>query len=120
LDATDPAADASALVSERPPGTLVVNATGMGKDRPGSPVDDTVVFPEHSIAWEFNYRGRLNFAAQARAQAHTRQVSVYDGWRYFIRGWLQIVEDAYEVPIPPPLARELADLAAGVRTGRPT
>jgi hypothetical protein len=26
------------LVSAAPPGSLIVNATGMGKDRPGSPI----------------------------------------------------------------------------------
>ena len=44
---------------------LVVNATGMGKDRPGSPVDGTAVSREGGVVWEFNYRGSLDFLRQA-------------------------------------------------------
>src|SRR5205085_8593929 len=50
-----------ALVAELPPGSVVINATGMGKDTPGSPVTDAVRFPEDAIAWELNYRGDLDF-----------------------------------------------------------
>src|SRR5207248_699095 len=49
------------LMAELPPGSLVINATGMGKDRPGSPITDEGVFPLHGIAWELNYRGKLDF-----------------------------------------------------------
>lgn len=116
LDATDSATHAATLVSTAPPGTLVVNATGMGKDRPGSPVGPSVTFPERAIVWEFNYRGRLDFATQARAQSESRSLSVHDGWRYFVRGWLQVVEDVYDIQLTPTTRRELADLAASVRT----
>ncbi len=51
-----------------PPGSLVVNATGMGKDRPGSPLGPTSVFPRDGVVWEFNYRGSLDFWHQALAQ----------------------------------------------------
>ncbi len=33
------------LVGSAPPGSLVVNATGMGKDRPGTPISDGARFP---------------------------------------------------------------------------
>ena len=52
-----------------PPRSLVVNATGMGKDRPGSPLRAGAAFPERSAVWELNYRGELEFLRQARAQA---------------------------------------------------
>jgi len=35
--------------------SLVINATGMGKDTPGSPITDDGLFPENGWAWEFNY-----------------------------------------------------------------
>ena len=47
---------------------MVVNATGLGKDAPGSPITDAARFPENGSAWEFNYRGDLVFLDQANAQ----------------------------------------------------
>lgn len=58
-----------ALLATLPEGSLVINATGMGKDRPGSPLTDGGLFPLHSVAWDLNYRGELDFLRQARAQA---------------------------------------------------
>lgn len=49
------------IVSELREGALVVNATGMGKDRPGSPLSPATKLPRRSIAWDFNYRGDLGF-----------------------------------------------------------
>jgi shikimate 5-dehydrogenase len=65
-------------------GSVVINATGMGKDRPGSPVTDAGLFPVSGIAWELNYRGELDFMHQALAQRETRNVTVEDGWLYFL------------------------------------
>lgn len=59
--------DASAgdgLVSTAPAGSLVVNATGLGKDRPGSPLTEAATFPERAVIWELNYRGSLKFLAR--------------------------------------------------------
>ena len=57
-----------ARVAALPPDSVVANATGLGKDRPGSPLTDAVVFPQRATAWDFNYRGDLVFLDQARAQ----------------------------------------------------
>ncbi len=57
-----------ALLAELPAHSLVVNATGMGKDLPGSPISDAGVFPCNGIVWEFNYRGELDFLQQAMRQ----------------------------------------------------
>ena len=54
------------------PGSLVVNATGLGKDAPGSPLTDAVRFPQDGLVWEYNYRGELVFLDQARAQQKAR------------------------------------------------
>jgi shikimate dehydrogenase len=48
------------LMASLPPGSMVINATGMGKDRPGSPVTDSGLFPEDGLVWELNYRGELD------------------------------------------------------------
>ena len=74
------ATTASAAV---PPHALVVNATGLGKDRAGSPLPPGTVLPPSATAWDFNYRGDLTFLAEARAQGAT----AVDGWDYFVAGW---------------------------------
>ena len=56
------------IMGEMAGGSLVINATGMGKDRPGSPITDAGRFPVDGVAWELNYRGALGFMHQALAQ----------------------------------------------------
>ena len=43
------------IVEALPAGSLVINATGLGKDRPGSPLTDHCKFPENGLVWELNY-----------------------------------------------------------------
>jgi shikimate dehydrogenase len=107
--------DASQLVNDLPPGSLVVNATGLGKDRPGSPLTDEVSFPIDGIAWEFNYRGSLEFLAQAREQHLSKNLTVVDGWRYFIHGWSQVIADVFSLTLTEALVDELARVAETVR-----
>lgn len=57
-----------ALVSSLPPYSLVVNATGLGKDAPGSPITDRAISPKDSLVWEINYRGNLLFREQAESK----------------------------------------------------
>ncbi|MGA0543055.1 shikimate dehydrogenase family protein [Neotabrizicola sp. VNH66] len=92
--------DADAVVAELPPGSMVVNATGLGKDGPGSPLSDAVQFPEGGIVWEFNYRGDLVFLDQARAAAASRGLTVHDGWVYFIHGWTRVIAEVFDIDIP--------------------
>ncbi len=112
---TESPADVDALLAQLPSGSLVVNATGMGKDRPGSPLSDGAVLPEAGIVWEFNYRGSLNFLHQAEAQQAERRLTVVDGWRYFIHGWTQVIADVFDISMPRELVDELAAAAAAVR-----
>jgi shikimate 5-dehydrogenase len=86
------------LLSTLPEGSVVINATGMGKDRPGSPITDEGLFPLHSVAWELNYRGELAFLHQARAQAQ-RHVQAYDGWDYFVVSWADHIAEILHVSI---------------------
>jgi shikimate dehydrogenase len=106
---------ADEAVAAAPAGTLIINATGMGKDLPGSPVSDGVVFPEHGVVWDLNYRGELEFLRQARAQAGARSLTVEDGWRYFIHGWSEVIAEVFDMELTPRILRELGDEAAGVR-----
>jgi len=106
---------ADELLAGLPGGSLVVNATGMGKDRPGSPLTDRASWPQDGLAWEFNYRGSLEFLHQARARQQDRGLTVEDGWRYFVHGWSQVIGDVFDVPMPHATVVELADVAASVR-----
>jgi len=89
-------------------GALVVNATGLGKDRPGSPLPEAATFPEAAVAWDLNYRGDLRFLEQARAQ----RVRTEDGWVYFVAGWITVMSHVYGFPLTEKLI-ERAMSAAG-------
>jgi shikimate 5-dehydrogenase len=89
-----------AVVGGLKAGSLVVNATGLGKDAPGSPLTDAVRFPEKALVWEYNYRGELVFLDQARAQEKSRSLTIADGWVYFIHGWTRVIAEVFGVDIP--------------------
>jgi shikimate dehydrogenase len=84
------------VVSELPAGSLVVNATGMGKDRPGSPIADDTLFPKNAFVWEFNYRGSLEFLHQAKRQSEQRNLHVEDGLTYFVYGWALVIGEVFD------------------------
>ena len=94
------ASDNDAVLAGLKPGSFVVNATGLGKDRPGSPLGDEARFPERAIAWDLNYRGNLVFLDQARAQQDARGLQVENGWTYFLHGWTQVIAEVFHVDIP--------------------
>ncbi len=107
--------DVDALLGSLPATSLVVNATGMGKDRPGSPLSADSRFPERGVVWEFNYRGPLDFWHQALAQQQERRLQVEDGWRYFVHGWTQAVAEVFDVAMPAGTVDELGHIAARLR-----
>lgn len=92
--------DNDRVLASLPERSLVVNATGLGKDAPGSPLTDRGVFPARGIAWDLNYRGDLLFLDQARAQEESRGLQVEDGWIYFVHGWTQVIAEVFHVGIP--------------------
>lgn len=100
------------------PGSLVANATGLGKDRPGSPLLDAAPLPFDGVAWEFNYRGTLTFLAQAEAQAGAKRLTVGDGWLYFLHGWSTVIAAVFGLGIDPPTMDRLEQVAAPLRPGR--
>ena len=111
--------DNSRLLAQLPPGSLIINATGMGKDRPGSPLDDDTLFPAESIVWELNYRGELDFLKQAKRQALAQKLQVHDGWDYFIHGWTGVISDVFGIEIPDDQQRfaRLSQLAVDASAG---
>jgi shikimate 5-dehydrogenase len=103
------------IIAGMPDGTVVINATGMGKDTPGSPVTDEGIFPQNGIAWEINYRGELDFWHQAMVQQETRNVFVEDGWLYFLHGWTQVIAEVLHIDIEGDLFEQLGDIAEELR-----
>lgn len=103
------------LLGTLPEHSVVINATGMGKDLPGSPITDRAVFPLHGVVWEFNYRGELDFLHQAQAQQFSRDLRVEDGWLYFLHGWTQHIAEVLHLPLTPEAFRRLAEIAAAAR-----
>ena len=103
------------LMAKLPEYSIVINATGMGKDTPGSPVTDAGVFPRNGIAWEFNYRGELDFMHQALAQVESQNLRVEDGWVYFLHGWSQVIVEVLDIDLTPELFKELDKAASTVR-----
>ncbi len=83
------------ILASLPPGSLVVNASGLGKDAPGSPISDQAVFPANGYVWEFNYRGSLEFLHQAERQREARNLVVEDGLTYFVYGWALVIGEVF-------------------------
>ena len=95
-----PGETADERLAALPAYSLVVNATGMGKDRPGSPISNQARWPDFAYAWELNYRGERPFLHQATAQQEARSLVVRDGWLYFIHGWARVIAEVFHLPLP--------------------
>jgi len=104
-----------ALMQSLPDYSIVINATGMGKDTPGSPITNNGLFPINGIAWEFNYRGELDFLHQALAQREARKLLVEDGWLYFLHGWTQVIAQVLHIDLTSELFARLQEAAQRVQ-----
>lgn len=109
------APDQDTALHALPAGSLVVNATGLGKDRPGSPIGDAARFPDHGLVWEFNYRGPRDFLEQARRQAPDRRLTVADGWVYFLHGWAHVIAEVFDLGLDEALLARLEHAADPLR-----
>ena len=108
---------ADRVINSLKSGSMVVNATGLGKDGPGSPITDGAMFPQNGIVWEFNYRGELEFLHQAMKQKADKALLIEDGWDYFVIGWSQVIADVFDLEVPDtgPLFDELSEQAEKLR-----
>ncbi|KLU62255.1 shikimate dehydrogenase [Peptococcaceae bacterium CEB3] len=103
-----------AIMNGMKPYSLVVNATGRGKDTPGSPITSGGVFPENSLVWELNYRGDLDFLQQANAQKERNSLQVEDGWIYFIQGWTQVIFEVFHLGMEAEGFHRLVEIANSI------
>ena len=110
--------DNDAALAPIPAGSVIANATGLGKDRPGSPITEAAVFPENAFAWEFNYRGDLTFWRQAQNQKVQKNLNVQDGWVYFIHGWSQVIAEVFHLTLTDEIINQLSDAASAIRPTR--
>ena len=104
-----------AWVRRQRPGTLVVNATGSGKDGDAEPVTPDVVFPSGSVFWDLNYRGELRTLAAARNQAAARGLAVHDGLALFCHGWAAALTAVLGLAEDPGLADAFAAVLPEVK-----
>ena len=104
------------ILAQMPEASLIINATGMGKDTPGSPLTNRAQFPKNGIAWELNYRGELDFLHQALKQVDSRKLTVEDGWLYFLHGWTQVIAQVLGVKIEGEIFDRLAAIAGRICT----
>ncbi len=107
--------DNDRILHKLKPYSMVVNATGLGKDRPGSPLSDDCEFPENSLIWELNYRGGLKFMHQALDQKGDKNLHVEDGWRYFVHGWSEHISEVFDFELTDDLVADLDQAAAEVK-----
>lgn len=112
---SDPAEN-DALMRGLPAGSLVINATGMGKDKPGSPVTQMARFPANGLIWELNYRGERRFLRQAESHADERNLTIEDGWHYFLHGWTSVIAEVFQIDLSGAVFEQLASAAAAQRT----
>lgn len=109
------AGDNDALLAALPKGSLVINATGLGKDKPGSPLSRDALFPREGLIWELNYRGRRDFMRGAQAQAAARDLRVADGWDYFLHGWTEAIAEVFQIVINDDSFAQMTTVAAANR-----
>ncbi|MDD2393346.1 MAG: shikimate dehydrogenase [Eubacteriales bacterium] len=105
--------DNDRILGSLPAHSVVINATGLGKDRPGSPLTGTELFPLNGLVWELNYRGDLLFMKQALEQADDRKLTVEDGWIYFVHGWTQVITQVFHIDLTPEMLSDCSEIAKG-------
>ena len=56
-------------------------------------------FRSPGAIWELNYRGARPFLHQARAQQAARNLTVVDGWKFFLYGWSSVMSLVLDIPL---------------------
>jgi shikimate 5-dehydrogenase len=111
----DEPADNDAILSGSPARSFIINASGLGKDLPGSPISRHATFPAEALVWDLNYRGELGFLSMAAEQAEHGRIEIHDGWRYFLHGWTEVIAEVFGIEMTPERFDDLAAAAAPLR-----
>ncbi|MCW2643262.1 MAG: shikimate dehydrogenase [Dactylosporangium sp.] len=113
-------ADNDRILSASPARSFVINATGLGKDLPGSPISRHAQFPAEGLVWDLNYRGALDFLTTAAEQTEHRRIEIHDGWRYFLHGWTEVIAEVFGIEMTSERFDDLAAAADPLReAGKP-
>jgi len=90
---------ADSIIEKLKTQSVIVNATGLGKDKEGSPFSEKTNIPQESYLWEFNYRwdNKPNFYNIAKEQEINKKLKIIDGWIYFIHGWTQVMSRVFHI-----------------------
>ncbi len=106
------------ILSNIPPSSLIVNASGLGKDLPGSPISNNAEIPLNSIIWEFNYRGDLEFLKIAQRQRDCKNLIIENGWNYFIFGWGYVMSKVFKFPPSDNIFAKFLSIANDLQTNK--
>ena len=77
---------------------LIINASGLGKDRPCPQFDLSGITSKHFGYWDFNYRGNLELLQSFRDVEKVNDIRIYDGRKYFYCGWSYVMSHVAGVP----------------------
>ncbi|WP_158691059.1 hypothetical protein [Streptomyces sp. 351MFTsu5.1] len=85
-------------------GSIIVNASGSGKDWPGNPLSSAVKFPRGAVLWDLNYRflpqSEPTFLETGLRQAASRQLRLLDGWNLFLWSWAVALNALFDLHDP--------------------
>jgi shikimate dehydrogenase len=98
------------------PGSVIVNATGLGKTTPGSPLARPEDLPHGVLAWDFNYRGPLTFLQQAEEAG----AATMNGWNYFLAGWTAALAAITSTEFTTQLFDQIRTSSTGIRMTTPS
>ena len=92
--------DNDAVIAKLKPGSLIINATGLGKDAPGSPAIERRSVPRerHRLGPQLS-RGSASSSIRP-ARRRRCASSIEDGWSYFLHGWTQVIAEVFHIDIP--------------------
>ncbi len=102
------------IINSMSTGSFVINATGLGKDKPGSPISHNTIFPNNGCVWEYNYRGELDFYKLAIAQKREQNLSIFDGFDYFLYGWATVISRILGIHINDEIFARLSKVATEI------
>ena len=83
------------------PDPSIINATGLGKDAPGSPLTRRRALSRAARSSGTSTIAAISFSSIRRARsAIERDLQIEDGWTYFLHGWTQVIAEVFHIDIP--------------------